>query len=138
MSVSPAVVLLVVDVGKFKRSLKRGTPHADERPVLAEFLDTCAKSVSDDDAAIVIDRDTARCKELAGAPTRFAERMNGRPMRGEDLDATVTHLSDDEVAVRSDRHAADVVEPPNPCAAPTYQVGGLIRRSDKEVVPRVQ
>jgi len=40
---------------------------------LAEFLDTCAKSVSDKDAAIVIDRDTARCQELAGALTRFAE-----------------------------------------------------------------
>ncbi|MEN9615895.1 MAG: hypothetical protein RL022_1317, partial [Chloroflexota bacterium] len=93
---------------------------------------------SDEDAAIVVDRDTARCKELAGAVTRFAERMNGHPMRGEDLDATVPHFGDDEVSVRSDRHAADVVEPPNPRAAPSYQVGRLIRRSDKEVIPRYQ
>ena len=138
LTVSPAVVLLVVDVGKIKWSLIRGTPHADERPVLAEFLDTCAKRVSDEDAAVVIDGKTTRCQELAGTPTHLAEGMDGHPIRRKNLDATVAHFGDDEVSVRGDRHAANVVEPPNPCAAPTYKVGGPIRRSDKEVIPRLQ
>ena len=75
-----------------------------------EYLHSIVEAISDDDAALLIDRNSPRIEELAISWSKRAELEQEPSFTREYLHSTVDAVRDDDAALLIDRHSMRTVE----------------------------